>query len=130
MVSSSTPNPQSWTLAELAAESGVPARTVRFYIARGLLSPPARGGRGAFYTEEHLKLLGTVGEMQRQGLTLTEIGRRLAPGPAPRLPEPSCWWRYPIADDVVVEVRAGASPWRMNQVRAALAALTAQLEAK
>ena len=30
----------SLTLVELAEVSGVPARTIRFYIAKGLLPPP------------------------------------------------------------------------------------------
>ena len=35
----------SFTLVELAEVSGVPARTIRFYIAKGLLPPPLVGGR-------------------------------------------------------------------------------------
>jgi len=31
-------------LVELSEVSGVPARTIRFYIARGLLPPPLVGG--------------------------------------------------------------------------------------
>jgi len=50
----------SFTLVELAEASGVPARTVRFYIAKGLLPPPLVGGRAACYGEEHLKELGRM----------------------------------------------------------------------
>ena len=45
----------SFTLVELSEVSGVPARTIRFYIARGLLPPPLVGGRSACYGAEHLK---------------------------------------------------------------------------
>ena len=52
--------PGSFTLVELADVSGVPARTIRFYIAKGLLPPPLVGGRAACYGEEHLKELGRM----------------------------------------------------------------------
>jgi len=51
-------------LVELPEMSGVPARTIRFYIARGLLPPPPVGGRAACYGEEHLKELDRVKTLQ------------------------------------------------------------------
>ena len=48
------------TLVELAEASGVPARTIRFYIAKGLVPPPLVGGRAAWYGEEHLNELGRI----------------------------------------------------------------------
>jgi hypothetical protein len=30
------------------------------------------------------------------------------------------WWQQAIADDVIVCVRDGASPWRTKQIRAAV----------
>jgi len=37
----------SLTLVELAEAAGVPARTIRYYIAKGLLPSPLVGGRPA-----------------------------------------------------------------------------------
>jgi DNA-binding transcriptional MerR regulator len=111
------------TLRELAAESGVPERTIRFYISRGILDPPLRGGRGAAYGPGHLKRLKEIRDLQSQGLMLADIARlpRLqAAGPAPALPQPSIWERYSVADDVVVWVRADSSPWRTKSVLSAL----------
>ena len=109
------------SLADLAAESGVTERTIRYYISRGLLEGPARGGRDAFYTNEHLKRLRAIQQHQKQGLTLTEIERLSA---TPKLPtpllQPEAWWAYAIADDIIVHVKAGISPWRQHQVRATL----------
>ncbi|MEK7407082.1 MAG: MerR family transcriptional regulator [Acidobacteriota bacterium] len=116
------------TLAELAEEAGLPARTVRYYIARELLPGPLRGGRGAAYGREHLERLGTIRRLQAKGLTLVEIARRLSgekPGEA--LPAPAAWWSYPVGEDVQVWVRADASPWRLRQVRKALGRLAAEL---
>ena len=63
------------TLAELAEAAGVPARTIRFYIARGLVDGPVKAGRGAAYTAEHLARLERVKSLQAEGRMLSEIGR-------------------------------------------------------
>jgi DNA-binding transcriptional MerR regulator len=109
------------TLAEIAETSGLPARTIRFYIARGLLSGPAKVGRVPEYTAEHVVRLERIKRLQADGHTLLEIGRILT-GPSAKsaLEPPTAWWQHAIADDVIVWVREGASPWRTKQLRAAL----------
>lgn len=114
------------TLAELADAAQIPARTVRFYIARGLLSGPAKAGRGAEYTAEHLERLQRIRELQAGGTTLAEIARALDGAPA-QAPEPSPWWQYVIAADVVVSARADAAPWRAKQIRATVDELARRL---
>jgi DNA-binding transcriptional MerR regulator len=116
------------TLAELAQASGVAVRTIRYYIARGLLPPPMVGGRAACYGAEHLERLEKIQALQSQGLTLAQIVWKLAQQqPEPPLPQPSAWWNYPIADDVVVMVRSDAAPWRMKHLRSVIAQMAAQL---
>lgn len=44
----------SYTLEQLAEGSGIYERTIRSYIARGLLPPPDGRGRAASYGPEHL----------------------------------------------------------------------------
>ena len=118
------------SLEELAAEAGVPARTIRFYIARGLLPRPAGAGRGAAYGSEHVARLRSVKRLQGKGLMLAEISRVLGgEKPEAGLPPPSAWWSYPLADAVGVGGRAGLSPWRTRQVRAALEEMAARLNA-
>ncbi len=116
------------TLAELAEKAALPARTVRYYIARELLPGPLRGGRGAAYGRQHLERLEAIRRFQAQGLTLVEIARRLGgEKPCEALPAPAAWWSYPVGEDVQVWVRADASPWRLRQVRKALGRLAAEL---
>jgi len=116
------------TLAELSEESSIPARTIRFYIARGLLDGPLKAGRGAVYTAEHLARLEKIKEMQAAGRMLSEIAHDLTGGPQPQTAvAPSAWWQYVIHDDVMIWVRGDASPWRMKQIRAALDDMTARL---
>jgi len=110
------------TLAELADATGLPARTIRFYIARGLLDGPVKAGRGAAYTPEHLGRLERIKSLQAEGRMLSEIGRTLeAPEGKAEAPAPTAWWQHAIADDVVVWTRTDMSPWRTKQVRAAIA---------
>jgi DNA-binding transcriptional MerR regulator len=117
------------SLAELSEESSIPARTIRFYIARGLLDGPRKAGRGAAYTAEHLARLEKIKEMQAEGRMLAEIAHDLTGGPGPRTAvPPSSWWQYTIHDDVMIWVRGDVSPWRMKQIRAAVDDMTSRLQ--
>jgi DNA-binding transcriptional MerR regulator len=66
------------TIDELAADAAVPVRTVRFYIAEGLLPGPSGRGRGASYGEEHRLRLRLIRRLVEQRVPLAEIGDRLA----------------------------------------------------
>jgi DNA-binding transcriptional MerR regulator len=113
---------ERWSLAELAEECGVPPRTIRYYIARGLMDGPAVAGRGAEYTEKHLERLRTIQQLQSRGAMLADIARILTASPeAEVLPEPEVWHRYVLANDVCVWVRNTTTPWRIKRVRSALA---------
>src|SRR6185312_8149223 len=57
----------------LAAKSGIPSRTIRFYQAKGVLPAPRRRGRVAFYDDSHLERLKVVAELQDKGLRLRAI---------------------------------------------------------
>ena len=62
-----------YTIDELAATTGVPSRTIRFYQASGALSPPRREGRIAYYDDQHVERLRLVAELQNRGLSLKAI---------------------------------------------------------
>lgn len=116
------------TLAELSDDSGIPARTIRFYIARGILAGPVKAGRQAVYGAEHLTRLEKIKEWQAQGRMLAEIANDLRAGArAQTAAPPSVWWQHAIQEDVMVWVRGDVSPWRMKQIRAAVDAMTSQL---
>jgi DNA-binding transcriptional MerR regulator len=109
------------TLAELSDASEIPARTIRFYISRGLLEGPVKAGRGAVYTAEHLARLQKIKKLQHEGRMLAEIAHDLDGGPPPqKVAPPAAWWQHVIQDDVMVWVRGDVSPWRMKQIRAAV----------
>lgn len=117
-----------WSLAELAQESGLSRRTIRYYISRGLLSGPVVAGRGAVYGEHHLARLQRIRELQSRGAMLSEITRMLEGKPAQDLlPAPESWERYPLDGDVVVWLRADVAPWRSRQIRKALGEFAAKI---
>ncbi|MFF1378570.1 MerR family transcriptional regulator [Streptomyces sp. NPDC058308] len=60
-------------MAELAQEAGITVRTVRFYRERGLIPPPRREGRIAWYDEHHLARLRTIAALLERGHTLNGI---------------------------------------------------------
>jgi DNA-binding transcriptional MerR regulator len=119
---------QQMSLTELAEKAGLPGRTVRFYIARGLLPGPLKAGRDAAYGAAHLARLREIARLQTEGLTLAEIaGQAVAKGQGFAGPEPAPCWQFAVADDVAVTVRANVSPWRMKQIRNQIAQMAAAL---
>ena len=66
------------SLAELARVAGVTSRTVRYYIAQGLLPGAHDAGPGAWYDDGHFARLRLIRDLQRQHLPLAEIRGRLA----------------------------------------------------
>ncbi len=116
---SNTPK-ERYSIGELADAGGVSRRTVRYYVQRGLLSPPTGLGRSAHYDAAHLARLIRVRQLQQAGVPLEEIAARLddvpladsgpRPGVAPahRAAPATRWQRLTLADGVELSVRDGA----------------------
>ena len=62
-------------MEQLAAISDISVDTVRYYQSRGLLPPPEREGRVAWYGPEHVERIAQIRSLQRKGLTLAAIRR-------------------------------------------------------
>jgi len=75
-------SPDDYTVDELAARTGMTVRTLRFYASEGLLPPPQRRGRIAYYGAHHRMRLDLIRTLQEHGYTLSAIQRVLS-----RLPE-------------------------------------------
>ena len=72
------PPTEGRTLDELEQASGVPARTIRFYRQSGLIGPPRRVGRRAFYDAEQLRRLKLIAALRERGLGLEAVAKILA----------------------------------------------------
>lgn len=82
---------------ELAARCGISVDTVRFYQTKGLLPPPERKSRVAWYSPEHLERLRRVRDLKKKGFNLVAI-RRLLDGELDK------------ADEALVEAISGPVP--------------------
>ncbi|HUG48759.1 MAG TPA: MerR family transcriptional regulator [Candidatus Limnocylindria bacterium] len=67
------PPDTAFTLQELADLADVTPRTVRYYIAQGLLPAPTGSGPGAHYEDAHLDRLRLIKRLQRAHQPLAAI---------------------------------------------------------
>lgn len=96
--------PEEFTIDELAARTGATVRTIRFYVEQGLIPPPERRGRMAYYGEQQRMRLELVKQLQDYGYTLTAIGQVLA-----RLPV--------VASATDIALRTSLlSPWSLPEL--------------
>ncbi|MEV6910134.1 MerR family transcriptional regulator [Amycolatopsis sp. NPDC051071] len=69
--------PAGYTIEELSAVAGMSARNIRAHQTRGLLPPPMRHGRSAYYGQVHLRRLERITLLQKQGFNLASIAATL-----------------------------------------------------
>jgi DNA-binding transcriptional MerR regulator len=140
---------QGWKLGDLATAAGVSARTIRYYVQRGLLPSPEFRGKDTSYGEEHLTRLRAIAALQGRHLPLDEIQRVLdaldpdgiaaiAAGQAPPFNEPeapvptpapspdpaSRWTVWQLAPGVELHVSDAASPEHRERAQQAWEQLT------
>jgi DNA-binding transcriptional MerR regulator len=117
--------PRRFSLDELSALAGTTARTVRYYIAQGLLDRPAGEKRGAHYLLQHLEQLLLIRRWSDAGLSLDRIRELLAGAVAEPVPRPArpgtveVWSRVTLADGLEVQIepgRAGLAPEQLRQL--------------
>lgn len=137
---SSDPAPlERYSIDELATLAGVTPRTVRFYIAQGLLDRPAGEKRGSHYLRRHLEQLLLLRRWVDAGLSLERVRELIAGAPEdpPRRAAPpgavEVWSRITVADGLEVHVepgRAGLAPEHMRALVRGITALYRQLREK
>ena len=118
------------SIETLASLAGVSPRTIRFYIAQGLLDRPVGEKRGAHYVQRHLDQLLHIRRWSEAGHSLDRI-RALINGapedPPRRLTEPGAvevWSRMTLVDGLELHVEPGRAGLSPEQLRALLQGLT------
>jgi DNA-binding transcriptional MerR regulator len=119
------------TIGELEEQSGVPRRTIYFYVQQGVLPPPNGAGLGARYGPEHVDRLRAIPALRARGWRLDRIRehfqragigaaaeteetdgigapRRPGPAPPPAPLHPETLTRYHLAPGVDLHVEAAA----------------------
>ena len=80
------PMPEGLTLAELAEASGLQPRTIRSWVAQGLLPGPLSRGPAARYPADQLDRIRAIRTMKElHGMSLADIRRELLVAPASRI---------------------------------------------
>ncbi|MBS0212807.1 MAG: MerR family transcriptional regulator [Proteobacteria bacterium] len=110
------------TLQQLSERTGVPERSIRFYIQKGLLPRPLGVRRGASYHEAHLADLLRIRQWQEAGLSLDAIGdllqaRTQAPLPPSRPGAIEVRSHLVIADGLELVVAPERAQLTQTQVR-------------
>jgi len=67
-----------YTKRDLIERSGLPDRTIRNYIGRGLLPRPRGHGLAAEYDDEHMLRAVTIGRMRAEGQQIDAIAEQIA----------------------------------------------------
>lgn len=127
-----TTDSRRFSLDELSGLSGLPARTVRYYIQEGVVDRPEGIRRGAWYEHRHLEQLLAIRRWQAAGLSLErirELVRRRAGDDdvpsAPRRPgDIAVWSHVALAEglELLIEPgRAGLSPEQLRRLAVACA---------
>jgi DNA-binding transcriptional MerR regulator len=71
------PLPHRYTIADLERESGLTARTIRYYISQGLMQPAFGRGPSAVYDADHLLRLRYIQRLKEDRVPLDEIKSHL-----------------------------------------------------
>ena len=88
--------PTRYNIHDLATLASVPTRTVRFYIAQGLLDRPFGAKRGAWYEDRHLQQLLLIRRWTDAGLSLDRVRELQAGSPEEAPPRPVKPGRAPV----------------------------------
>jgi MerR family redox-sensitive transcriptional activator SoxR len=79
------------SIGDLAARAGVSVSAIRFYEAKGLLSPFRNAGRQRRFLRSDIRRLSFILIAQQLGLSIEAIGAELAKLPGERTPNATDW---------------------------------------
>ncbi len=99
-----------FSIAELEEATGVPRRTIRFYINEGLVPPAIGQGRSSSYDRTHVQSLTLAKELRAQNLSIDEIRKLMAAEATPQPQEVpgDTWSRFALHPDLEIHLRDGA----------------------
>lgn len=110
-----------FNIETLGKLTGLNRRTIRYYIQRGVLQKPYGGGRGHYYTSEHVERIREIQRLRQQGVPLDKMreifaGSKMVSARVEKVgPSPSSspdireevWRRLIIGDAVEICFREG-----------------------
>ena len=124
-------SPERFSIDELSTLAGVTPRTVRYYIAEGLVDRPEGEKRGSHYLRRHLEQLLVIRRWTDAGLSLERVRELMAGAPEDPAPRRAAsgavevWSRVTMADGLEVHIEPGRAGLTPEQVRALVRGITA-----
>ena len=113
------PQGQKCSIQGLSEYTGVPPRTLRYYISTGLLHSPWTKGKAASYDQTHVDRVKFIQEQHNLGLSLDQIARD------PVIPQVRSqseeMIRYQICRGIYLDAPKHMSPWDRHRFERALA---------
>ena len=122
---------ERFSIDELSTLAGITPRTVRYYIAEGLVDRPQGEKRGAHYLRRHLEQLLLIRRWTDAGLSLDRVRELIAGAPedpTPRRAAPGSievWSRVTVADGLEIHVEPGRAELTPDQARSLIRGITA-----
>jgi DNA-binding transcriptional MerR regulator len=114
------PPEESYTLSQLTRATGINARTLRHWTARGVFEAPPFRAAATRYGREHLARLRAIQALRQQGVRLDAIRARLDAPAAPPATQPARppppkypaerWERIVLVPGVELHVNAAGGP--------------------
>ncbi len=111
---SESARPIRYSLPDLTHESGIPGRTIRYYISLGLLQPAYGRGKLATYDSDHLLRLNLIQRLKDERLPLNDIREQLSHLTSDDVervlqvqlqPIVDSWKRFSLHNDLEIAVR-------------------------
>ena len=124
-------SPERFSIDELSTLAGVTPRTVRYYIAEGLVDRPEGEKRGSHYLRRHLEQLLVIRRWTDAGLSLERVRELMAGAPEDPAPRRAAsgavevWSRVTMVDGLEVHIEPGRAGLTPEQVRALVRGITA-----
>ena len=123
--------PERFSIDELSTLAGITPRTVRYYIAEGLVDRPEGEKRGSHYLRRHLEQLLVIRRWTDAGLSLERVRELMAGAPEDPTPRRApagvveVWSRVTVADGLEVHIEPGRAGLTPKQVRDVVRGITA-----
>jgi len=94
-----------YTIEDLIELTGYHRRTIRYYVQKGLIEPPAGRGRGGFYNDSHVQSLLRIRALREKGMGILAIAPLLKKETLePILPSREVMIRYEIVPGIEINI--------------------------
>jgi len=127
-----------YSINDVSELTGATPRTIRYWIARGVLMRPKGVGRSSYYTDDHLERIGEIQQWADDGMTLDEIKIHLQLDDADGVVETKkteqdtlgSWRHLPSPPELLILIRYDLSEDRAREIEEAVDKMNKQITRK